>query len=1123
MSLLQPFEIGGLRLRNRVIRSATWEGLATPEGHATPALASAMASLARGHIGLVITSHSYVHPSGHAGTGQLSIANDAAAESHRALVAEIHGGQALACAQLAHAGRVAISSDRVGPSNTALVSPQRGELPPCREATAEDLDTIVAAFVAAAVRARSVGYDAVQIHSAHGYLLSQFLSPAWNKRTDEYGGPLENRARLLLRVARAVREAVGAGYPVLVKLNTEDFVDGGLTVAESSQVVAWLHDQAGVCLFEASGGTSISRFGAGRRGKDCTEGYHREGAAAWKRALEGRPAAVALVGGVRSLQAAQELVDSGACDMVSLSRPLIREPDLVAKWERDASHRSECISCSVCFEPIRKGEGFFCPSSSPTPARRFGIDDVWPDIEAGMQTVLRNVDQSFPMARWMQLYTAVYNHCTTARPQRPQSAGKASPGANFVGEDLYARVTDLLKRHMKTLLKAVDAKPSGEGMLQFYVTEWQRYTLATKSLNHIFQYLNRHWIKREADDGRRTDVCEVYSQSLVIWRDHFFNALKTRLTNAVLALVEAERNGDQINAALVGAVIATYVSLGLSKNGKGEPTLQIYKEFFCDEYVAAAEAYYARESASFIASNSVSDYMRRVETRLAEEVRRCKAYLHPSTEQEVVQRLEQVLIEKHLDAMWSEFLVMLQEDRKEDLARVFSLLSRVQRGLDPLRNTFENHVQTVGLATVEAVADSAGNDPKLYVDTLIKIFRKFNDLTTTAFKNEPGFVQSLDKACRKFMNDNAVSKAAGANALSKSPELLAKFTDVILKKSMHALPEQEMEKTMGDVMVVFKYIEDKDVFQTFYSRALAKRLIQGTSASSELEESMISKLRSLCGLEYTTKLQKMFTDMGVSASLMHEFADTAIKGKPLGLDFSMLVLTTHAWPLSSAKTNFVLPPEMIKCQEVFTKFFNTKFQGRKLNWLHQLSKADVAFSSASKVNYTFTSSTYQAGILLLFNQKPLITREEIQDTTQLTDQVVLQTLQSLVKLRILLVDADADDFPKSAKFQVNPEYKNKKTKVIINVPAQQQVREENTQAHRQVEEERKWQVMAAIVRIMKMRRELSHVNLVAEVIAELQTHFKPRLPLIKKEIDSLIEKEYLERVEGKKDMYSYIA
>ena len=173
---------------------------------------------------------------------------------------------------------------------------------------------------------------------------------------------------------------------------------------------------------------------------------------------------------------------------------------------------------------------------------------------------------------------------------------------------------------------------------------------------------------------------------------------------------------------------------------------------------------------------------------------------------------------------------------------MYSLLIRVPEGLTNLKNEVEKHVQQEGLKAIERVAEEAEKDPKVYVEILFSVFKKYNDLVSGPFKNDPGFVAALDKACRRYINENAVSKKSAAGP-SKSPELLARYADRLLKKSAKNPEDAEMEQTMTDVMTIFKYIEEKDVFMTFYSSSLAKRLIQGTSTSEDMESNMIAKLK----------------------------------------------------------------------------------------------------------------------------------------------------------------------------------------------------------------------------------------------------------------------------------------
>jgi 2,4-dienoyl-CoA reductase-like NADH-dependent reductase (Old Yellow Enzyme family) len=262
--------------------------------------------------------------------------------------------------QLAHAGVQADTSltklEAFGPSSLSSGSGLVG-----RAMTPDGIEQTTAAFVAAAQRAQAAGFDGVQIHAAHGYLLSQFLSPFFNRRTDEFGGSLENRARIVLTILEGIKATCGETFPVLIKLNSEDFIDGGLTVEEMLQIAAVL-EEAGIDSIEMSGGSmdAASKFKPVRRGglpSDDREVYYRAAASRFKSAI-GLP--LILVGGIRSYTVAEKLIEDGIADYISLSLPFIRQPHLVARWKSGNTEKSACGSCNLCFRPIVEGSGMYC-------------------------------------------------------------------------------------------------------------------------------------------------------------------------------------------------------------------------------------------------------------------------------------------------------------------------------------------------------------------------------------------------------------------------------------------------------------------------------------------------------------------------------------------------------------------------------------------------------------------------------------------------------------------------------------------------------------------------------------------------------------------------------------------
>jgi 2,4-dienoyl-CoA reductase-like NADH-dependent reductase (Old Yellow Enzyme family) len=349
--LFSPFEIGPLRLRNRLVRSATAEKLCLPDGRPEDRTFEIYRQLSRGGIGLIISGHAYVDPEGKCHAQMLGAYDDELVPALRRLAEQAHSGGAKVALQINHGGRAcdpAVVETPAAPSAVALE-----ERPAPRALSAREIPKLATAFGLAAGRAKTAGFDAVQIHAAHGYLISQFLSPLCNQRADRYGGSLENRARFLQEVAASVRQAVGPEFPVLIKLGISDNCEGGLTIEEGAEVAGWLADW-GIDAIETSAGLEgalRTRITTPRR-----EAYLLAAARA-VRAQTKLP--VILVGGLRSRRVMERLLAKEGIALLSLSRPLIREPDLPRRLRAADDAAAACVSCNRCW-PRNPGEGIAC-------------------------------------------------------------------------------------------------------------------------------------------------------------------------------------------------------------------------------------------------------------------------------------------------------------------------------------------------------------------------------------------------------------------------------------------------------------------------------------------------------------------------------------------------------------------------------------------------------------------------------------------------------------------------------------------------------------------------------------------------------------------------------------------
>ncbi|CCC13571.1 hypothetical protein SMACR_07196 [Sordaria macrospora] len=757
-----------------------------------------------------------------------------------------------------------------------------------------------------------------------------------------------------------------------------------------------------------------------------------------------------------------------------------------------------------------------------------GIDSTWPYLQSSINKIMTNLQEGLDMTSYMGIYTAVHNFCTSQKASGGMSSQSshlpgigAQRGAHLLGEDLYKKLANYLTDHLQGLVSEAEAHKD-EALLAFYIREWQRYTNAAKYIHHLFKYLNRHWVKREMDEGKK-NIYDVYTLHLVQWRDVLFQAVCKKVMDAVLKLVERQRLGETIEYTQIKQVVDSFVSLGMDEGDNSKTTLEVYRYHFEKPFLEATKIFYQNESKQFVAENSVVEYMKKAEARLAEEEERVRMYLHPDIAVHLKKACNQALIAEHSNILRDEFQVLLDNNREDDMRRMYSLLSRIPDGLEPLRARFEAHVRKAGLAAVAKVAADADKlEPKVYVDALLEIHTQYQGLVERAFNKEPDFTRSLDNACKEFVNRNEVCKS-GSN---KSPELLAKYTDVLLRKSSTGVEEVELENTLTQIMTVFKYIQDKDVFQKFYSRMLARRLVHSNSNSDDAETSMISKLKEACGFEYTNKLQRMFQDMQISKDLNTGFkehvASLNLEEKPL--DSSYAILGTGFWPLTAPSTPFTAPSEIQADIERFARFYKNKHEGRKLTWLWQLCKGDIKanYMKGAKMPYILTVSAYQMAILLLFNEQDKHTYEDILEITKLNADVVDGALGILVKAKLLTVEGGEGGKPgPGSTLSLNYDFKNKKYRINLNVGMKSETKQEEVETNKTIEEDRKLLLQSAIVRIMKARKKMKHQQLVSETINQIRARFMPKIGDIKKCIEILLDKEYLERLED--DELGYLA
>ncbi|MBP1763968.1 MAG: NADH-dependent flavin oxidoreductase, Oye family [Firmicutes bacterium] len=349
-NLFDATVINNMKLKNRFVRSATWENMADEKGHITERLFNVYRALAEGEVGLIITSYAFVSREEQPNPGMIGACDDSFIEDYRRLTAMVHSYGSSIVLQLAYGGSATTfkPEQRViwGPSAVPEIG--TGVVP--KEMSKDDIRKLVTEFADAAYRAKQGGFDGVEIHAAHGYLMSQWLSPLHNKRQDEYGGPIENRARIIMEVYEAIRKRVGRDYAVLIKINSEDFVPGGMEFSDCLYVCTELAKR-GIDAIEVSGGIRAAKELCNFRPNIDSaekEAYFKRYAV---QVAEKTNVPVILIGGVRTFEVVSAILAETPIEYVAMSRPLLANPYLIKQWKNGDTSPSKCIYCNQCRSP----------------------------------------------------------------------------------------------------------------------------------------------------------------------------------------------------------------------------------------------------------------------------------------------------------------------------------------------------------------------------------------------------------------------------------------------------------------------------------------------------------------------------------------------------------------------------------------------------------------------------------------------------------------------------------------------------------------------------------------------------------------------------------------------------
>ncbi|KAG1701860.1 hypothetical protein DVH05_010351 [Phytophthora capsici] len=690
------------------------------------------------------------------------------------------------------------------------------------------------------------------------------------------------------------------------------------------------------------------------------------------------------------------------------------------------------------------------------------------------------------------------------------------------GDLLYNGVVTVITEHLQAVASQV-ASVSDEMLLVEVNNQWLDHQVVMTMVRDILMYMDRTYVTQKRK-------LPVYDNGLYIFRDEIVrhDSVRDRLRALLLLSIERERHGELIDRGLIKSILRMLVDLGVHSNSVYEND---FEKFFLDTTLD----FYRAEAQAMLDVATCPEYLEKAEQRLNEEGARVLHYLNPSTEHKLKTIVETQFIKNQAKALvemeHSGCVALFRDGKSQALRRMYSLFRRVPSTLPEISKCVFQYVKTHGDEVVKTQSNPETSlDASQFVGKLLTLREKFVGFLSDCFFDDPQFHKAIKQGFEAFMNTNTV--CAG---------YLAHYLDELLRSKNRF--EEEMDTRVTQVIALFRYLQDKDVFEEFYKVLLAKRLLNSRGTSDEAEKLVISKLKAECGYQFTSKLEGMFKDMSISKDLMELYRKSGDSGLDLSVastPLSVHVLTSGFWPTEMAPM-CALPQDLVEMTQAFEVFYYARHNGRKLAWMVNMGTVDVraSFSAGvedSKRRHELNVSTYQSVILMLFNQRSEWSFKDIVERTRIDVKDLKRHLISLCtpKYRILIKSSKGKRIDEEADtFTVNDSYKSKLHRVRIPLVSQKETSLLPAVASSSsnsadvlpptVAEDRKHLVEAAIVRIMKTRKQMQHNQLIAEVTRQMAGRFTPSPQLIKLRIESLIEREYLQRSATDRRMYNYLA
>ncbi|SLM36016.1 Winged helix-turn-helix DNA-binding domain [Lasallia pustulata] len=723
-----------------------------------------------------------------------------------------------------------------------------------------------------------------------------------------------------------------------------------------------------------------------------------------------------------------------------------------------------------------------------------------------------------------------------------------------------------------TAMTTTDEKRvAGERLLKALKQAWEDHNICMNMTTDVLMYMDRVY----CTDNRKPSI---FTASMAQFRDHVLRSpvpahgnksIATFLYSVIMDQIHMERDGDIIDKALIRSCV--YMLEGLYESEEEEEDNKLYLTSFEPEFLDASRRFYEGEGKTLLRQADAGTFCRHTMRRVTEEQDRCRSTLSPLTSPKIKAVIEDELIRNNIreviELQGSGVKCMLDDDRLEELQMIYELISRVDPRKEELSRAVQRRIVELGTEINTAAmnnsqaqptnctkqdSDKAEGDGKAsekpmnlqtaaairWVDDVLQLKQKYDTVLLAAFHSDQGLQTALSRSFTDFIN-----------VFERSSEFLSLFFDENMKKGIKGKTENEVDALLDKGITLLRYVQDKDMFERYYKKHLSRRLLMKRSISMDAERQMISKMKMEVGNTFTQKIEAMFKDMAVSEDLSSNFKKHVARlgdPDPKRAELDIHVLTSTMWPLEAMAPTYydgegrpmcIFPPQIERVKHGFEKFYLDKHSGRRLTWQANMGTADIrAYFPESKGKIKtreLNVSTYAMVILLLFNDLPpgeSYTCEELQARTNMPLNELTRNLQSLAvaaKTRILIKEPMSKDIKLSDKFFFNESFYSQFTKIKIGVVTsgnKVEDQDERKETEKKNDESRGGSIEAAIVRIMKQRKELSHQKLITEVIQQLTTRFMPDVNMVKKRIESLIEREYLERVEdSNRPAYRYLA